>query len=227
MLLSNAAFAADDEVTTVILVRHGQTDYNKMGRWQGCKFDMPLNETGLEQARLLADSLKDTQIDVFISSPLQRAYTTTKICADAQDKWISYADFRFRDMDLGEWSGLTETEIAEKYPKLFKAWSEKPWKYKIPGGESLQDMQRCYREALDDAADRYHGKVIFIGAHSFCNATLLCDLLGMRFDHLKYIRQDNTCANVLERRNGEWHVVMINSVSHLGYLYKGAKKRAA
>ena len=70
----------DEPVTTVILVRHGQTDYNKENRYQGF-LDIPLNEKGLAQADQLAASLKDVHIDVFIASPLKRAYVTTEKCA--------------------------------------------------------------------------------------------------------------------------------------------------
>ena len=175
---------------------------------------------------MLAESLKDTHIDVFISSPLQRAYLTTKTVADLHGKAIAYTDARLREIDFGDWAGAYKAELAKDYPKQYKKWLEKPWKFTMPNGEGLKDIQARCLEALDDAAERYPGKVIFIGAHSSGNAALLCELFDVGLDHYNSIRQDNTCVNVLERRDGEWRVVLMNSVTHLGYLYKGARRAA-
>ncbi len=225
VLLLLSSMAAAEEVTTVILVRHGETDYNRQGRYQGF-LDIPLNENGLEQARMLAESLKDTHIDVFIASPLQRAYITTKMVADMHGKPIAYTDARLKEINYGDWAGAYKADLAEDYPKQYKKWIEKPWKVTMSNGEGLKDIQRRYREALDDAVERYPGKVIFIGAHSVGNAALLCELFDVGLDHYNSIRQDNTCVNVLELRDGKWRVVLMNSVTHLGYLYKGARRAA-
>ena len=92
----------DEPVTTVILVRHGQTDYNKENRYQGF-LDIPLNKKGLAQADQLAASLKDVHIDVFIASPLKRAYVTTEKCAKAKGMEISYTDERLKEINYGKY----------------------------------------------------------------------------------------------------------------------------
>ena len=102
------------ESTTVILVRHGETPYNAEKRWQGI-LDIPLNENGLKQAKLLAKSLKDYPIDVFISSPLKRAYVTTETVAKAHGKTIAYTDDRLCEINYGDCAGLTPSELKEQY----------------------------------------------------------------------------------------------------------------
>ena len=208
---------ASAEVTTVILVRHGQTDYNKSQRWQGV-LDIPLNENGLKQAELLAKSLKNYPIDVFISSPLNRAYVTTEKVAKIHGKTIAYTDERLREINFGDFAGLTPKEREEKFPAEMALWKNRPWLVTFPNGENLRDMQYRGRAALEDAVAKYPGKTILIGAHSFINATILCSVLGLDTEHFKQIRQNNTCINVLRYEDGVWQVVLLNSVAHLGTL---------
>lgn len=213
----------DEPVTTVILVRHGQTDYNKQERYQGF-LDIPLNENGLAQADQLAASLKDVPIDVFIASPLKRAYVTTEKCAKAKGMEISYTDERLKEINYGKWAGHSKKEIAKTDPKASKLWNKTPWKVRPPEGESLAELSARYRAALDDAVQRYPGKTIFIGAHSKGNMALLCNVLGISLEHYPQFEQDNTCVNVLKYKNGQWKLVLMNSVSHTGKLYMEQNK---
>lgn len=227
MLIPFNVSAADNVTsTTVILVRHGETDYNKQKRYQGLA-DIPLNETGINQARLLAERLKDIRIDVFISSTMSRAIATTKAVAELHGMSIAYTDDRLVELDYGDWAGEYKADIAKRYPKLHYIWKNKPHKMKFPNGETLKQLQARYREALDEAAARYPGKTIFIGAHSKGNMTLMCDLFDVGLDHFYSFPQDNTCINVLRYEGGKWRVVLLNSVDHLGYIYEGEHKRAA
>ena len=205
------------ETTTVILVRHGETPYNVAKRYQG-NLDIPLNENGLKQAKLLAKALKDYPIDVFISSPLSRAYVTTETVAKAHGKTIAYTDDRLKEIDYGDWAGEFVADLKAKYPEKFKMWQERPWLITFPNGENLRDMQYRGRAALEDAVAKYPGKTIFIGAHSFTNAMILCSVLGLDTQHFRQIQQNNTCVNVLRYEDGVWKIVLINSVAHLGQL---------
>lgn len=217
-----AVQAAKSPTTRIILVRHGQTDYNKTDRYQGF-LDIPLNETGLAQADQLAESMKNIPIDVFIASPLKRAYVTTEKCAVAKGMKISYTDDRLKEINYGRWAGHYKKEIAQKEPAATKVWEQEPWKMQLPEGESLQQLAQRYRAALDDAVARYPGKTIFIGAHSKGNMAVLCDVLGIGLEHYNQFEQDNTCVNVLEYKNGQWKLVLMNSIAHTGKLYKKQK----
>ncbi|WP_084276808.1 histidine phosphatase family protein [Anaerovibrio sp. RM50] len=210
---------AKAQVTRIILVRHGQTDYNVKDLYQG-SLDIPLNETGLKQADMLAESIKDLPIDVFISSPLERAYVTTEKCAKAKGMEISYTDPRLTEISYGDWTGQYKKDVAKKYKELAKMWKKEPWNVQIPGGETLQQLQERYRAALDDVVQRYPGKTIFIGAHSKGNMTLMCSVLGIGLEHYSQFKQDNTCINVLEYKKGQWKLVLLNSIAHTGKLYK-------
>ncbi len=205
------------ETTTVILVRHGQTAYNLQNRYQGF-LDIPLNENGLEQAKLLAESLKDFPIDVFISSPLNRAYVTTETVAKMHGMEIAYTDDRLKEINFGDFAGLTSEEGMEKFPKEAKLWLESPSLLTFPNGENLRDIQYRGRAALEDAVAKYPGKTIFIGAHSRLNTTIICSMLGIDLEHFWQVPQSNTCVNVLKYKDGVWTVEIMNSVAHLGKL---------
>ena len=211
------------ESTYVILIRHGETDYNRQHLFQG-SLDIPLNSMGLKQADLLAQALKDVPIDVFISSPMLRAYVTTEKCAALHGMQIAYADKRLSEASYGQWAGKSTAEIKKDFAREYKLLNEQRWKYTPPGGESLKSTQKRYRAALDDAIKKYPGKTILIGAHSAGNAALICSVLDIKLDHFNQFKQDNTCINVLEYKDGKWRLLLLNSVDHLGYLYKGVHR---
>jgi len=101
-------------VTTILLARHGETEWNREGRWQGWA-DPPLNETGRAQARALAEQLRSTPFDAVYSSDLQRARETAEIVAAPHGVPV-VADLGLREIDVGSWSGLTRPEIQERFP---------------------------------------------------------------------------------------------------------------
>lgn len=103
-------------MTTFVLVRHGETDWNREGRWQG-HADPPLNETGRRQAREVAEQLADVRLDAIYSSDLRRALETAEIIG-ARTGMTPQATASLREVDVGSWSGLTRGEIAERFPGM-------------------------------------------------------------------------------------------------------------
>jgi len=223
LLPTNVASA---EKTIIILIRHGETEYNKTHRYQGA-LDIPLNETGLHQAELLAERLKNVPIDIFISSPMERAYVTTEKIAALHDRTIDYVDNRLKEASYGDWAGKTFDEVKAEHPREYLLQWKKRWSYTPPNGESLQSIQKRYRAVLDDVVKKYPGKVVLIGAHSAGNSAVLCSLLNVPLkDRYNQIKQNNTCVNVLEYNDGKWEILLMNSVDHLGYLYTCQRKAA-
>jgi broad specificity phosphatase PhoE len=101
-------------VTTILLARHGETAWNREGRWQGWA-DPPLNATGRAQARALARQLRDARFDAVYASDLQRAHETAAIVAEPHGVPV-VADSGLREIDVGSWSGLTRAELAARFP---------------------------------------------------------------------------------------------------------------
>jgi len=109
-------------VTTLILARHGETDWNREGRFQG-HADPPLNEHGREQAVSLAEALDDQRIEAIYSSDLRRAHETAQIVAERKGMDV-VVDPDLRERDVGEWSGLTFPEIEERFPDELRRFRE-------------------------------------------------------------------------------------------------------
>jgi probable phosphoglycerate mutase len=150
-------------VATILLVRHGETDWNRARRWQG-HTDMPLNATGREQARALAERLATRPPDAIVASDLARARETAEIVAARVGLPVSL-DPRLREVDVGEWSGLTMADVEERYPAGLQrrlaggtGWEQ---------GETYEEMGARVVAALHDIAARHDGTVVAV-THGGC-----------------------------------------------------------
>ncbi len=130
----------------IYLIRHGETEGNREGYFRG-RADFPLNETGIEQAKALAEELKDTGIKIIYSSPLSRALKTAEILAEATGAEVVVEE-GFTNINLGPWEGKKKEEVKRNYPELFELWVNYPEKLRLEGAETLQDVQRRSFEAL-------------------------------------------------------------------------------
>jgi broad specificity phosphatase PhoE len=136
-------------MATLLLVRHGETDWNATHRWQG--FTGPrLNDLGRQQARQLADRLDGKQIDSIYSSDSIRAVETARIVADRFGVEVRQ-DPRLREVNFGEWEGLTREEINERYAGAFSEWDT--CKLAAPtGGETDREMADRVLDAVCEIA---------------------------------------------------------------------------
>ena len=158
-------------MTTILLARHGETDWNSERRWQG-HADQPLNDAGREQARELAATLTDRGIDVVYSSDLVRAHETALIVAERLGLPVE-VDTGLREVDVGDWAGRLVSEIEAADPEAFQLWRQgrKGWK----GGESYEEMGERVVGAVLRLAGRHAGKTVLIVTHGgsirACRAT--------------------------------------------------------
>ena len=158
-------------MTRILLVRHGETDWNSERRWQG-HADQPLNDAGREQARELAETLTDRGIDVVYSSDLVRAHETALIVAERLGLPVE-VDAGLREVDVGDWAGRLVSEIEAVDPEAFQLWRQgrKGWN----GGESYEEMGERVVGAVLRLAGRHPGKTVLIVTHGgsirACRAT--------------------------------------------------------
>ena len=122
-------------ISTILLARHGESDWNRSKRWQGFT-DRPLTEVGREQARALALRLEDTELDAIYSSDLQRARETAEIVAAAKGLSVQSTP-DLREVDVGSWSGLSRADAEARFPEGYARW--------LDGGEGWDDGE-TYRE---------------------------------------------------------------------------------
>ena len=161
----------------IILVRHGETDFNASETFRG-RADVPLNKNGLRQAQLLGDYLSGEKINVVYSSPLQRAVKTAEAIAAPQKLDINIID-NLNDIDCGEWQGLTLREVKDRYGNIYQDWLDTPEQVKIPGGESLEDVRNRALPFVQDAVMRCGEGKIALVSHRAVNKVLICALLRL------------------------------------------------
>lgn len=207
----------------LILVRHGETNWNKEGRYQG-QIDTDLSERGLEQGKALAKALSELTIDEFYSSHLKRALMTAQFCADYHGKQVQ-TDERLQEIAHGTWEGLLSEEVSKDYAELLQAWRDNPASVKMPEGESLQELADRSMIAFEEIAKENIGKTVLVAAHDATNKVIICRLMNADLNSFWQVKQDNTCINVIEYENGVWRIVLLNSTQHMGYLYSGVEQK--
>ena len=164
-------------MTEIILCRHGQTDWNREGRWQG-RTDIPLNERGLQQARELAEALREQPLAAVYSSTLGRAYETALAIARLHDLRV-HRDPRLDEIDQGAWEGMRRDDILVSHPLELERWKSYPIDLRLPGGETLEEVRARVRSALDDVILLHEGRTVCIVAHSVSMAVIKHELQGM------------------------------------------------
>ena len=148
-------------MTTILLARHGETDWNLDGRFQG-HADPPLNRTGRAQAVDLSLELTGEELAAVYSSPLRRALETAEVVAAAHSLAPVTVD-ALREVDVGSWSGLTRAEVEDRFPQQYARWLDygQGWE----DGETYDEMAARVVPALLELAARHEGERILAVTH--------------------------------------------------------------
>ncbi len=163
-------------MTSLILCRHGRTDWNDLGRYQG-QTDVPLNEEGWEQARQVAMTLQAERIDAVYTSDLRRASDTAQEIARVRGL-VACEDPRLREIDQGRWEGLTVEQIRERDADLHARWVAEPLAVTLPEGESIADVRERALAAVGDIIERHAGGSICLVTHKVVMTIVRCELTG-------------------------------------------------
>ncbi len=201
-------------VATIYLIRHAETTWNAERRVQG-KLDAPLSERGARQVGALVDVLRPVRFAELYASPLPRAMLTARPVAEAQGLTVNAVD-DLREIDQGEWEGRFIGDIEKTDGATLRAWSQTPDVVRMPGGETLAEVQARAMSALTRLAARHPGDTIAVVAHGGVNKTLLLAVLGAPLASYWRIRQHNACFNILEFDGDTARVITLNETSHLG-----------
>lgn len=147
----------------LIIIRHGETLWNKEGRVQGIS-DIELNPVGIEQARLLALSLKDYPIGVIHTSPLKRALKTAEVINESHQKEIHIHD-DLMEINPGDFEGMYYKELAACEKDFLNKWIANPASVKMPNGESLTQLQERAWRVVERIIDKDENALVV--AHNF------------------------------------------------------------
>jgi broad specificity phosphatase PhoE len=203
----------------LILVRHGETDWNKAGRFQG-QIDIPLNENGRRQAAAARDFLKDIPIDRAWSSTLSRPTETAQIILEAHpDVPLTQID-GLVEIGHGVWEGKLESEIREDWSELLDTWKRAPETVQMPEGETIQDVwARSVRSWGEISGELKPEETVLVVAHDAVNKTILCDLLGLTPADIWAVKQGNggvTVVDIAADPGQPAVVTCLNLTSHFG-----------
>ncbi len=202
--------------TTVLLIRHGETEWNTLGKFQGCT-DIALSKEGIKQAELLKDRLNGG-FDYIYASPLSRAFETANIIASVTDKKVTVAN-DIREINFGEWEGLTVHEIAENYPEKFKVWRTDKIESKICGGDlSILNAANRAKNCILNLINEHKGKKIAIVAHGGIIKAALIGIFEWDMTMYHKMALGNTCINTLTfDKDLIPALVSLNDTNHLKY----------
>jgi len=181
-------------MTGLYLIRHGRTDWNDSKRFQG-HADPPLNDQGRQQGREIAQALQAVPFVAAYSSDLRRARQTAQALVNLTGLPLRF-DQRLREIALGEWEGLTLTEIQARYPTLWEQWTHVPSTVRLPGGETLAQVEKRLTAALDDVAALHRGTVA-VFTHGIPVAIVRCRVQGLPLDRYWDVVPEN----------GAWEIV--------------------
>ncbi len=202
--------------TNILLVRHGQTEWNQVVRFRG-RTDLDLNDVGQAQACALARRLEAWPIAAIYTSPLRRAHQTAEPLAQRLGLPIRPAQ-GLMDMDYGHWQGRTPQEVAQAELEIYRRWLEAPQQVHIPGGESLPPVQQRVMSAVQEiVAQNPNGMVLLVG-HQVVNKVLICTLLGLSLASFWRIEQDTACLNHFRHHDGLYDILLLNDTCHLAGL---------
>ncbi|BAZ42472.1 phosphoglycerate mutase [Calothrix sp. NIES-4101] len=205
----------------LLLVRHGETEWNRQGRFQG-QIDIPLNDNGRFQASKAAEFLKDVNIDFAVSSTMARPKETAEIILGSHPNVELGLDAGLCEISHGLWEGKFEQDIEQEFPGELERWRTLPAEVQMPEGENLQQVydravvawQNIVQTAIDE--NRSVGLIV---AHDATNKTLLCHILGLSNENFWNFRQGNGAVSVIDYPsglNGLPVLQAMNITAHLG-----------
>ncbi len=201
-------------MTRIILVRHGETEWNRVERFRG-RADVPLNAAGLAQAEATGRRIAaDVTPAAVYSSPLSRAVVTAEAIAGHFALAVQVHP-GLADIDYGEWQGLTPDEARARWPEINHAWYNAPQTARIPGGETLDDLRARAMAAVSELAARHAGQTIVLVGHTVVNRIILLGVLGLGNDRFWRLRQDTCAVNVFEAEGDDFTLVSLNDTYHL------------
>ena len=190
-------------------VRHGETDWNSMARFQG-RNDIPLNEAGLKQAETVALRLAKCRASAVITSPLSRARRAAEIIAGDSRKIVVWDDLT--EQYFGEWEKMTLPDIRAKYNEEYKAWLAGTGN--VPGGERETEIFNRARRIVEKLREIEDGETIVVSHGGILRYILLAWLRGECSPVFWHMRLDNCSITTAEIRNGKCTLCSVNDTLH-------------
>ncbi len=202
-------------MTTILLVRHGESLWNRIGVYQG-QVDIPLSTLGKEQARAIAERLSEKQLDLIVSSPLRRSSETAQAIA-RYHRCPFEIEPGLAEIHHGVWQGLTASEVKAQFGQLWRTWTEHPEAARMPGsdGESVGQVRDRVVSAVDFLASRYRTGRILIVSHDLPLKIVVAAALHADLTMLSHIAVENCALSVVRWEGANTQLLALNRNEHL------------
>ncbi len=199
----------------LLLTRHGQTDWNIAGRYQG-QSDVPLNQTGQLQAEQIARRLSCESIHAIYSSDLSRAADTAQKIVNLQKQTPALQmGSRWRELSFGNWEGMTYKEMSAHSPELFSSWMMDPKNISTPSGETLTQLAERVKSAFDEIKNNHKDQTVLVVAHSGSLQALLAVTLGVDLNRYWQFRVGQASLSELNVVEDSVMLNFLNDTNHL------------
>ncbi|MCS7232542.1 MAG: histidine phosphatase family protein [Synergistetes bacterium] len=200
--------------TTLIFVRHGECEGNRVGLFRG-RIDFPLNKNGIKQAELLRDEIKKFKINAIYTSPLLRALKTAEIIGEPHNL-TPIVEEGFNNISLSFWEGRVKTEIEKEYPREWKIWITVPEDLNIPGAEKVDDVKERAFSALLKILEKHERETIAIVTHRAVLKPLFAAMFEVKKPYFWKFHFDTASYSIVEyRRERGFTLVLLNETKHL------------
>ena len=199
--------------TKIILIRHGETEWNLSGRWQG-HADSALSGRGVAQGEALGLRMENEEMDYFYTSDLERAQHTARLIRGSAGRQAELME-SLRERDLGVLEGLTTMEMERERPEEYSSFRNAGPEYQVPGGESYRQFYDRCKGALEELAQRHPGKTIGIVTHGGFLGAIFRYVLNIPLNAERNFVLLNCSINRLEKSTKGWNLVSWGDVAHL------------
>ena len=199
-------------VTTILLVRHGQTRSNVTGFYMGWSNE-DLNDVGYTQARKLSARLAGLPLASVYTSPLKRAYTTASLIAEPHGIEVKPLEDLI-EIKLGDWEGLHESEIARRWPELWQQSQIDPSGMAMPNGESFSQVAERAVRAFEAVLAANQGKRAVIVTHDIVVRILAAHVMGVTYSIYRRLEVNNASLSVVRIAAGSRQLITLNDTSH-------------
>jgi probable phosphoglycerate mutase len=210
----------------LIIVRHGESEWNRIGRYQG-QADAPLSALGASQAEALGGRLQRERFDAIFTSPLQRAANTARAIARYHPDVVFREEPALMEIHHGDWQGMFSNEVVTRYGDGLREWRQHPTRSQFPNGESFSNILKRVLNFKERLLTEYSNRTVLVSTHDVVVKILVSDALGMNMDRINRIWVTNASISVIEYGDDLPYLVSLSEACHLGRLESARENQKA
>lgn len=197
----------------LVLIRHGETEWNRQGRMQG-RLDSPLTKLGRAQALAAGRYVRHLECDALVHSDLGRALETAQLVA-AESGLTRWSEPRLRERSLGIMEGLTKPQFRERHPQHFRVYETRDPDFVVPGGESLRQVFDRTQLCLESLVSDFEGATLAVVTHGGILDAVYRMVTGIALETPRRFPLCNASLNRISRHNEVWQLDDWGDITHL------------